>query len=112
MALPCLIYKISTSILRVTRKNLSMGAFMLFPTFVIKIHNSVDCFVNFKLIGTQPSTPVEYAQQQHVQYSAAHPVHLIPLDTTDNMTHGNLLANIQISASDPKHIPSPLQCPT
>eukprot|EP00956_Cyclotella_meneghiniana_P041317 scaffold222336_cov36-Cyclotella_meneghiniana.AAC.1 len=76
------------------------GAFLLFPDFAIKIDDRVDCLLNFKAIGRQPSKKLAYAEPRSSTpaFAAARPAHLIE---PDEPTEQDDLNNITY------HIPTP-----
>ena len=82
------------------------GAFLLFPSFLIKIDDSEDCLINVKAIGTHPSAPIAYAEPcDNLQQEAARSAHLIPPpDDSD------IVSKINFHIPDPKAHPLP-SCP-
>jgi len=83
------------------------GAFLLFPTFSVKVDDSEDCLVNFKAVGTRPLAPIDYAEPcDNSHHAAARPVHLIPTDDDSD-----LLSKIEFHLPDPKACPSPHRSP-
>ena len=65
------------------------GAFLLFPSFSIKIDDSVDCLLNFKPIGLAKSKPIEYAEPRLSipSFHSARPAHIIPSDDSEVSTN-------------------------
>jgi hypothetical protein len=80
------------------------GAFLVFPSFSIKIDDSEDCLVNFKVIGTRLLASLAYAEPRNNSHTeAAKMAHVIPPEDDSD-----LMSKIGFHILDPKAQPSPL----
>ena len=82
------------------------GAFLLLPSFSIKIDDSEDCLVNFKAIGTRPLASLAYAEPHNNSHmEKARMAYVIPPEDDSD-----LMSKIGFHIPDPKAHPSPLNC--
>ena len=82
-----------------------VGSFILFPTFVVEVDDSVDNLVSFESVGRDSSQPLAYKQSK----VSAHPAHLIPPKDTNEMLQ------VRFMVPHPKakpRIPLPTSPPT
>jgi hypothetical protein len=86
------------------------GAFLLFPTFTIRVDDRVDCLLNFKAIGRDPSEPLSYAEPRFSDpaFDSARPAHIIEPDPDDDVDH----SSITYSIPTPKTTPTPISTTT
>jgi len=66
-----------------TFSHYDVGSYILFPTFALRIDDSVDNVVSYRSIGRRKSAPLDYAQPRTATPSAR-PTHLVPRDDDDD----------------------------
>lgn len=92
------------------------GAFLLFPTFEIKVDDTVDCLLNFKTIGRNTSGPVDYEEPRHSApaFDMARPAHIIEPDNDDAsvVTYSIPTPKTSSSSSSTKSRPPQTSTPT